>query len=88
MSDQPSVEQQVSDLIADGKIITEDADAVLVFAQFLRESGPAPTRVDAGEKFPPGHPLRDPVARRAHAARWMPYLQGQADGPIDEEAMS
>lgn len=75
-------EQKLDDDIAAGRLTIEDADAVHTFAQFLRESGPAPAVEDGRRAFPPGHPLHDPDARRAYTARWMPYLQGEADGPV------
>lgn len=67
-----------------GRITVGDADAVRVFAQFLAESGPAPVlSEDRKRGFPPGHPLHDPVARKAYTRRWMPYMLGQAAGPIE-----
>lgn len=46
----------------------EDLVAVRTFAQFLREAGPE--RV-AGRWSP------------EFTARWMPYLQGESDGPVE-----
>lgn len=35
-----SLEQQLTDLVAEGRISSEDADTVLEFREFLREMGP------------------------------------------------
>jgi hypothetical protein len=78
------LERKLGDNAADGRITTEDADAVRTFGQFLAESGPPPAVGEDGRRaYPPGHPLHDREALRAHYRRWGPYLQGEADGPID-----
>lgn len=78
------LERKLGDALADERITGEDAEAVRTFAQFLTESGPAPTR--DGERFvyPRDHPLGTREACDAHKARWMPYMQGEADGPVEE----
>jgi hypothetical protein len=80
-----SLQQQLGDLIADGRITLEDADAMLTFQQFLKESGPPPKLdTESGRRvYPPGHPLHEPEALRQHHARWGPYMRGEADGPVD-----
>jgi hypothetical protein len=80
------LERKLGDLIADGRITDEDADIARTFGQFLSESGPPPALAANGKRaYPPGHPLHDPTALRAHRARWGAYLRGEADGPVSEE---
>lgn len=49
-------EQDLSDLLADGKITDDDADAVRDFAEFLRHVGP-PARLGDGVQAGPLHQL-------------------------------
>lgn len=81
------LDQQLADMLADGRITSVDADEVLTFRQFLRESGPPPTRTEDGKRrYPPDHPLHDPAARARYLRRWGPYMHGEADGPIELES--
>lgn len=79
------LEQQLGDMLADGRITLDDAHEVRTFQQFLAESGPPPLlNEDTGKRaYPAGHPLHDLDALRAHLERWGPYMRGEADGPIE-----
>lgn len=78
-------ERQLGDLISDGRITDEDADIARTFAQFLTEAGPPPiTERRPGDPWPPE--LDTAEKRQAWRQRWMPYLQGEAGGPIDSTA--
>jgi hypothetical protein len=73
------------DQIASGKITTDDAASIYVFAQFLAETPPGvPGALRKGRDaalacFP------DAEAFKAWRTRWLAYAAGLADGPTEPD---
>lgn len=64
-------EQELNDLVADGKITDDDADAVRDFAEFLRSVGPPAREGDP--------PQAGPLARLEHRPDLIRYALGVDD---------
>lgn len=77
-----TVDQIVSDMIADDEITPPDAEAVLTFSQYLHEV-PMGMVTTKGADWPSY--FKDRPAFEAWRTKWLPYMAGLASGPSTPE---
>jgi hypothetical protein len=77
------LEQQLGDRIADGKLTNEDAEAMLIFRDFLQDT-PAGMAKIGGESPEALFADRD-MTYAERQVKWLPYACGMAEGPSTPE---